>query len=51
MFVEYGIGGAAGAAPVAREMFHAAFPPGTFKKTQEVNPQPKIGQEGTLEAR
>ncbi|EQA36593.1 penicillin-binding protein 2 [Leptospira inadai serovar Lyme str. 10] len=35
VFVEYGIGGAAGAAPVAREMFRAAFPPGSFKRVAE----------------
>ncbi|MCU0823108.1 MAG: penicillin-binding protein 2 [Leptospira sp.] len=31
-FVEYGVGGAAIAAPVAREVFKAAFPPGSFPK-------------------
>ncbi|TGK42707.1 penicillin-binding protein 2 [Leptospira andrefontaineae] len=36
VFVEYGVGGAAGAAPVAREMFRAAFPPGSFKRTAEI---------------
>ncbi|EMO62352.1 penicillin-binding protein 2 [Leptospira borgpetersenii] len=52
VFVEYGVGGAAGAAPVAREMFHAAFPPGTFKKSQDITPSsPSTGQEGTFEAR
>lgn len=51
VFVEYGVGGAAGAAPVAREMFHAAFPPGTFKKSQEIALPSSTGQEGTLEAR
>lgn len=30
VFVEYGVGGAAGAAPVAREVFKSAFPPGSF---------------------
>lgn len=39
VFVEYGIGGAAGAAPVAREMFRAAFPPGSFKRAIE-SPEP-----------
>ncbi|EQA45791.1 penicillin-binding protein 2 [Leptospira broomii serovar Hurstbridge str. 5399] len=39
VFVEYGIGGAAGAAPVAREMFRAAFPPGSFKRVVEA-PEP-----------
>lgn len=33
-FVEYGVGGAAIAAPVAREVFRAAFPPGTFPKPE-----------------
>jgi penicillin-binding protein 2 len=32
VFVEYGVGGSAGAAPVAREVFKAAFPPGSFPK-------------------
>ncbi|MCC6274477.1 MAG: penicillin-binding protein 2 [Leptospiraceae bacterium] len=34
VFLEYGIGGAAGAGPVAREVFKAAFPSGTFKRTE-----------------
>ncbi|MCE9501437.1 MAG: penicillin-binding protein 2 [Leptospira sp.] len=34
VFVEYGVGGAAGAGPVAREVFKAAFPPGSFKRTE-----------------
>ncbi|PJZ68630.1 penicillin-binding protein 2 [Leptospira perolatii] len=36
VFVEYGVGGAAGAAPVAREIFKAAFPPGSFKRSVEI---------------
>lgn len=32
-FVEYGVGGAASAAPAAREVFKAAFPPGSFPRT------------------
>lgn len=34
VFVEYGVGGAASAAPVAREVFKAAFPPGSFPKPE-----------------
>lgn len=34
VFVEYGVGGSAAAAPVAREVFKAAFPPGTFPKPE-----------------
>lgn len=40
VFVEYGVGGAVGAAPIAREVFKAAFPPGSFippAKKQENN--------------
>ncbi|WCL50162.1 penicillin-binding protein 2 [Leptospira sp. GIMC2001] len=33
VFVEFGVGGSAGAAPVAREVFKAAFPPGSFPKS------------------
>ncbi|MCC5813437.1 MAG: penicillin-binding protein 2 [Leptospira sp.] len=34
VFLEFGVGGAAGAAPVARDVFKAAFPPGSFPKPE-----------------
>ncbi len=40
VFVEYGVGGAASAAPVAREVFRAAFPPGTFPKPERQKVKP-----------
>jgi penicillin-binding protein 2 len=36
VFVEYGVGGSAGAAPVAREVFKAAFPPGSYPRSEKV---------------
>ncbi|NCN08641.1 MAG: penicillin-binding protein 2 [Leptospira sp.] len=36
VFVEYGVGGSAGAAPVAREVFKAAFPPGSFPRSEKI---------------
>lgn len=36
VFIEYGVGGAVGAAPIAKEVFKAAFPPGTFKRSDRV---------------
>lgn len=35
VFIEYGVGGAVGAGPIAREVFKAAFPPGSFKRPKE----------------
>ena len=35
VFIEFGVGGAVGAAPIAREVFKAAFPSGTFKRTEK----------------
>ncbi len=37
VFVEYGVGGSVGAAPIAKEVFKAAFPPGTFKRTDRID--------------
>lgn len=34
-FVEYGVGGSASAAPVAKEVFKAAFPAGTFPRSDK----------------
>ncbi|MCB1177484.1 MAG: penicillin-binding protein 2 [Leptospiraceae bacterium] len=39
VFVEHGVGGAVGAGPIARNVFKAAFPPGTFVKTDQVETQ------------
>jgi penicillin-binding protein 2 len=36
-FVEYGMGGSMRAAPVAREVFKAAYPPGSFTRTERFN--------------
>jgi penicillin-binding protein 2 len=38
VFVEYGVGGSVGAAPVAREVFKAAFPVGSYEKSQRTEP-------------
>ncbi len=35
VFVEHGVGGSVGAGPVAREIFKAAFPVGTFVRTDK----------------
>ena len=37
VFVEYGVGGSVGAAPIAKEVFKAAFPPGSFKRTDKID--------------
>ncbi len=37
VFVEYGVGGSVGAAPIAKEVFKAAFPPGSFKRTERID--------------
>lgn len=36
VFVEYGVGGSVGAAPIAREILKVAFPPGSFKRKDKV---------------
>lgn len=53
VFVEHGVGGSAAAAPVAREVFRAAFPPGTFPKPDRhkgktMNEETAIEEEGEL---
>jgi penicillin-binding protein 2 len=35
VFVEHGVGGAVGAGPIARDVFKAAFPPGTFVRSDK----------------
>ena len=37
VFVEFGVGGSVGAAPIAKEVFKAAFPQGTFKRTERID--------------
>ncbi|HMV45313.1 MAG TPA: penicillin-binding transpeptidase domain-containing protein, partial [Leptospiraceae bacterium] len=37
VFVEYGVGGSVGAAPIAKEVFKAAFPPGSFRRTDRTD--------------
>lgn len=44
VFVEHGVGGAVGAGPVAKEIFKAAFPVGTFVRTEKVELS-KMGDE------
>ncbi len=39
-FVEYGVGGAASAAPAAREIFKAAFPPGSYPRQDRTRVKP-----------
>jgi penicillin-binding protein 2 len=36
VFVEHGVGGAVGAGPIARDVFKAAFPPGSFVKKDKI---------------
>ncbi|MEM7182058.1 MAG: penicillin-binding protein 2 [Spirochaetota bacterium] len=36
VFVEYGVGGSVGAAPIAREVFRAAFPPGSYARNKPI---------------
>jgi penicillin-binding protein 2 len=44
VFVEHGVGGSVGAGPIAKEVFKAAFPPGTFVKKDKIE-GPKMDEE------
>jgi penicillin-binding protein 2 len=48
VFIEFGVGGAVGAAPIAREVFKAAFPAGSFKRTDKNDPT-RMEEESPLE--
>lgn len=45
VFVEYGVGGSIGAGPIARDVFKAAFPPGTFVKKDGKTDTGKMSEE------
>ncbi len=49
VFLEFGVGGAAGAAPVAKEVFKAAFPPGTFPRPERYRNSGKMQDEIPIE--
>ncbi len=48
VFVEHGVGGAVGAGPIARDVFKAAFPPGSFVRREKIDAGPKMGEETPL---
>ena len=45
VFVEFGVGGAVGAAPIAREIFRVAFPPGSFHNKEDRKVEEAINEE------
>lgn len=45
VFVEHGVGGAVGAGPIAKEVFKAAFPPGTFIRRDKIENTAKMDEE------
>ncbi len=49
VFIEYGVGGAVGAAPIAKDVFKAAFPSGSFKRTDTKFEPNRMEEETPLE--